>query len=174
MKLFHTVVVQLAVLILLTSFAMAAPLGTIHGAVTVEGPDGIPVHLPGIDIVLSCGRPARPVSTRTDETGQFYLRDLVPQRCNVTASGEGFHSTTKAVQVVGNSDIEIFFQLRLMTVEEQATMSTNAPTADTLKFQEPRDTKVRALKGGDASENRQDSSCAAIDAFSPRKDVLGF
>ncbi len=119
MKRFH-VVVQLAVLILLTRFAMTAPLGTIHGAVTVEGPDGIPIYLPGIDIVLSCGRPARPISTRADEAGRFYLRDVMPQKCTITVSGKGLRSETKAVQVVENSEIEISFQLRIMTAGEQA------------------------------------------------------
>lgn len=104
--------------------AAAQGKGTIRGAVTTVGPDGVAVYLPGARIVLRCERiTENSRSTLTDETGHFAVFGLAGDNCTATASAEGFHPETKTIQVTEKAPLELSFQLRLATLQEKVTVS---------------------------------------------------
>ncbi len=122
----------LLTLLALPGVAVAQGTGAIRGAVTTLGPDGVPVYLPGVQIALRCEKVADNVRTTvTDETGRFSLPGLAPDKCSVTATGEGFRSETKPVVVIEKSPVELSFQLSLTTVEEKVTVSGTVPGIET-------------------------------------------
>ena len=92
----------------------------LRGAVTTLGPDGVPIYLPGVQVLLRCEKTADKLETTvTDENGRFFFPGLERKQCSVTASAEGFHSETKIVAATEKSAVELSFQLRLLTVTER-------------------------------------------------------
>ncbi|MBI3671050.1 MAG: TonB-dependent receptor [Acidobacteria bacterium] len=135
MRLFQALAYKRAGLLLtlltVPGVAFAQGTGAIRGAVTTLGPDGVPVYLPGVQIALRCEKAADNARTTvTDETGRFSLPGLVPDKCSVTATAEGFRSETKPVVVTEKSPVELSFKLSLTTVEEKVTVSGAAPLVD--------------------------------------------
>lgn len=105
---------------LLHGVAAADGRSTIRGAVTTLGPDGVPVYLPGAQIILRCEKADhKTATTLTDENGRFSLRGLTRDKCSVTASAEGFRGETKIVAATENSTVELSFQLTLQTIRER-------------------------------------------------------
>jgi hypothetical protein len=94
--------------------------GTIRGAVATPGPGDAPIYLPGIQVLLRCEKTAdkQRIAT-TDENGRFSLAVLPPDKCSVTANGEGFRVETKSVTVTEESPVELSFQLQLLTIAER-------------------------------------------------------
>ncbi len=116
----HRLLPLLLALALLQGVPAADGRSTIRGAVTTPGPDGVPVYLPGVQVLLRCKKAADKLETTvTNEDGRFSLRRLTPDKCSVTASAQGFHSETKIVAATENSAVELSFQLKLQTVTER-------------------------------------------------------
>jgi hypothetical protein len=96
----------------------------IRGEVSTLGPDGLPVRLPGVEILLRCEKATdKPRTTLTDAAGRFSLSRVAPGKCSVTAAAQGFHSETKTVVVTEHSAVELSFQLNLTTVAERRYQS---------------------------------------------------
>ncbi len=124
-KLLRALSYKLLRLLLALAFLQGVPAAdgrtTIRGAVTTLGPDGVPVYLPGAQILLRCEKAADKVeTTMTDQDGRFSLPGLEPDKCSVTASAEGFRSETKIVAATENSAVELSFQLKLQPVKERS------------------------------------------------------
>lgn len=124
MKLLQTLSYMLLPLLLTLALLQGVPAAdgrsTIRGAVTTLGPDGVPVFLPGVQILLRCENAASKVETSvTDESGRFSFPGLAPDKCSVTASAQGFRSETKIVAATENSAVELSFQLKLQRVTER-------------------------------------------------------
>ncbi len=120
----HKLLPLLLALALVQGVPAADGRSSIRGAVTTLGPDGVPIYLPGVQVVLRCEKTADKLKTTvTDENGRFSLRRLTPDKCSVTASAQGFRSETKIVAATENSTVELSFQLKLQTVRERRDRS---------------------------------------------------
>ncbi len=120
----------LLLLVAMPVVAAAQGAASIHGAVTTLGPDGVPVEVPGVQIILRCQKASDNRKTApTDESGRFWLWGVAPGKCAVTAAARGFRNETKSVEVTENSVVELSFQLSLVPVAERNTRpsDTNAP-----------------------------------------------
>ena len=116
----YKLVQLLLAMMILSGVAAAEAKSVIRGTVTTLGPGDTPVYLPGVEVVLRCEKVAgNKRTTFTDETGQFSLLDLAPDKCSVTASLEGFRSETKTVIVSEKATADLSFQLELKTVAER-------------------------------------------------------
>ncbi|MBI3669667.1 MAG: carboxypeptidase regulatory-like domain-containing protein [Acidobacteria bacterium] len=117
----------LLILAVLPGMVAAHGAGTIRGVVTTPGPDGEPVRLPGVEILLRCQRAVDNINaTVTDESGHFWLSGLEPDKCAITAAVPSFRTETKTVEVTENSVVEVSFQVSLATVAERIAASGNA------------------------------------------------
>src|SRR5438128_2097123 len=75
--------------------AQEAP-AIVAGTVSVAGPDGQPVVLPGVVVTLTCsGAEAR--TAVTNEQGEFRFGDAGSGTCSIVADLEGFTSAAKVV-----------------------------------------------------------------------------
>lgn len=85
-----------------------------------RGTDNEAIFLPGVRILLSCEKAAgHQLATWTDEDGRFALSNLTPDKCSVTASAEGYRSNTKIAAATAGSEVELSFQLELLTFAER-------------------------------------------------------
>ncbi len=145
----------LLVLTLLPALAAAQGTGAVRGEVTTLGPDGVPVYLPGVQIVLRCGTETQSGrTTTTDETGRFSLLGLAVGKCGVTASAPGFRSETKTVEIIEKAPVELSFQLGLTTVEEKVQVSGEAPAVDVTQTSAQESVKSKTLDNAPLSNER--------------------
>ncbi len=130
---------------LLAGLATAQEIGGIRGAVTTLGPDGQPVSVPGVSLLLQCRATAEPsAQTTSDETGSYSFAKLPSGACQLTASAQGFRSVSKDIDVRPGPSTELDIRLDLETViqkvevQEQADqLSTEAAgTASTLQSEQ--------------------------------------
>ncbi len=145
----------LLTLAIMPGVAAAQGTGAIRGAATTPGPDGLPVYLPGVQIVLRCEKGADNARTTvTDETGRFSLPGLAPDKCSVTATAEGFRSETKPVVVTEKSPVELAFQLSLATVEEKVIVSGETQGMETTETSAKEEIKSSTLEHAPLANER--------------------
>jgi carboxypeptidase family protein/TonB-dependent receptor-like protein len=101
----------------ITGFALTQEIAGIRGTVTTLGPDGQPVSVPGVSLLLDChveGKP--PAETTTDETGEYSFAKLPSEVCHLTVSAQGFRSVSKNVEVKPHQFTEVNIRLDLEAV----------------------------------------------------------
>src|SRR5919204_2136210 len=103
----------------------------VAGSVSVVGPDGSAVVIPGVTVTLACagGEPKVEVS---DDTGAFRFSDLVvgPGTCSVAADLQGFKSASVAVALRRAETTMVTLQLGLDTLQEDVTVNARVDVAD--------------------------------------------
>lgn len=110
----------LSALVIISGIASGQERTAIRGAVNTVGPDGGPIDLPGVEILLRCEKASdTPRTTVTDEAGRFSLSGVAPGKCSVTAGGQGFRSETRTIVVTEHSTIELSIRLSLTTAERK-------------------------------------------------------
>jgi Carboxypeptidase regulatory-like domain/TonB-dependent Receptor Plug Domain len=117
---------------LLTGLASAQQTGAIRGAVTTLGPDGQPVFVPGVSLLLQCHAAAGPpATTTTDEAGEYSFAKLAPGTCRLTASSLGFRSVSKDIDVRPGPSTELDIRLDLETVIQRVEVQARAEKLST-------------------------------------------
>src|SRR5438270_5712665 len=92
------VLLTLGLIALLAGNAARAqePAASVAGAVSVTGPDGQPLVLPGVTITLTCNG-ADPKMEVSNDQGEFRFGDAGLGTCSIVADLQGFKSATKVV-----------------------------------------------------------------------------
>jgi carboxypeptidase family protein/TonB-dependent receptor-like protein len=117
---------------LLAGFASAQETGGIRGAITTLGPDGEPVSVPGVSLLLHCPAAGRPsIQTTSDETGSYSLAKLPSGICRLVVSAPGFRSLSKEVEVKPGRVIEMDIPLDLDTVVQKVEVQAPAEQLST-------------------------------------------
>jgi hypothetical protein len=100
----------------------------VAGTVSVAGPDGPPVVMPGVTLTMTCssGEPRTDVS---DEQGSFRFPDAATGTCSIVAALQGFKSVTKIIALKPGETAAVSLQPELDTVREEVTVSAKADTA---------------------------------------------
>jgi hypothetical protein len=136
------------ILLLWTAFTgLAAAQGRrgIRGVVTTLGPDGQPVSIPGVTLLLRCeGTAGAPTRTTTDETGGYSFAVLAPGKCRLTVSAPGFREETREVEIKADTTAKLNIQLDLETVvqkvevhgQEEQLSTENVGPASTIQSQQ--------------------------------------
>jgi hypothetical protein len=105
------------------------PAATIAGAVSVAGPDGQPLMLPGVTLTLTCASGDR----RTDvsnERGEFRFAGALIGTCSIAADLQGFKSVAKVVVLKPGETAAVTLQLGLDTLREEVTVSAKTDATD--------------------------------------------
>src|SRR3989441_6706056 len=89
---------SLSLIALLAGNAAAAQERTapVAGTVSVAGPDGQPLVLPGVTITLACND-ADPRTEISSDQGEFRFAGVEPATCSIAADLQGFKSAAKVV-----------------------------------------------------------------------------
>jgi hypothetical protein len=111
-------------------FAQASS-AAVSGTVSIAGPDGQPLVVPGVTLTLTCARAA----LRTEVSGpqgEFSFADVpaAPGGCTIVANLDGFTSATIAVSVSPGETTPVTLQLGLDTLSEEVTVSAKPDTKD--------------------------------------------
>src|SRR5438067_1364815 len=108
--------------------AQEAP-AIVAGTVSVAGPDGQPVVLPGVVVTLTCNGAAARTEV-TNERGEFRFADAGSGTCSIVADLEGFTSAAKVVALQAGQSAAVTLLLGLDTLHEDVMVSARSDTAD--------------------------------------------
>jgi carboxypeptidase family protein len=111
--------------------AAQTPSATVAGRVSITGPDGQPMVLPGVTLTLTCGS-GNPRTEVSGPQGEFQFADLPPAAggCSIVANLDGFKSATTSVVLKTGEMTEVSLQLGLDTLSEEVTVSAKADATD--------------------------------------------
>ena len=125
------VLLSLGLIALLTANAAGAqePAASVAGAVSVAGPDGQPLVLPGVTITLTCND-ADPKTEVSNDQGEFRFADAGLGTCSIVADLQGFKSATKVVVLKAGETAAVTLQLGLDTLREDVMVSAKNDTAE--------------------------------------------
>src|SRR2546426_1008588 len=87
----------------------------VAGTVSIAGPDGQPVVLPGVVVTLTCNGAAAKTEV-SNEQGEFRFADLPSGTCSIVADLEGFKSATKIVTLQTGQSAAVTLLLGLDTL----------------------------------------------------------
>src|SRR6185295_1292255 len=107
--------------------AAQAPPAIVAGAVSIVGPDGQPLLVPGVTLTLTCGGQSR--TEISGEQGEFRFADIAAtaQDCSIVADLQGFKSATQPVALKPGDETRVALRLGLETLREEITVSARAP-----------------------------------------------
>src|ERR1700730_9731075 len=132
----HRAAILAALLLMcLRGIAAAAqePAAIIAGTVSIAGPDGQPMVLPGVTITLAC-KNAESRTEVSDEQGEFRFADAGAdadaRACSIVADLQGFKSVAKAVALKPGETTAVTMQLGLDTLREEVVVSAKIDPAD--------------------------------------------
>src|SRR5206468_6774277 len=125
------VLLSLGLIALLTANSAGAqePATSVAGAVSVAGPDGQPLVLPGVTITLTCND-ADPKTEVSNDQGEFRFADAGLGTCSIVADLQGFKSATKVVVLKAGETTAVTLQLGLDTLREDVMVSAKNDTAE--------------------------------------------
>jgi hypothetical protein len=104
------------------AFAAQEPATLVTGSVSVAGPDGQSLFVPGVTITLTCGSGDVRVEISNDQ-GEFrFAGATVTGACSIVADLQGFKSVAKTVTVTPGTPAEVVLQLGLDTLREEVTV----------------------------------------------------
>ena len=106
------------IFILLFSLAAFAQDGTVSGTVGVSGNDTV-LH----GVTISIDRTQQ--TAVTDDTGTYTLTNIAPGKYVLRAHMEGFSDQTKTVTVTSGERVSVDFQLSIMALSEQVTVTAS-------------------------------------------------
>lgn len=102
--------------------------GELVGHALTPGPDGQPLYLPGVKILLvSTTDPALRFETATDETASYSLKSLPAGTYKLTATLAGYEEFTREVRVEAGTLLEVTLALSLKAVREAVTVEGEKP-----------------------------------------------
>src|SRR5260221_13884246 len=70
------------------------PMSSVAGTVSVTGPDGEALVLPGVTLTVTCVGSDAPLIEGSNEQGQFRFADVPVGSCSIVAELQGFKSAT--------------------------------------------------------------------------------
>src|SRR5206468_2778716 len=125
------VLLSLGLIALLTANSAGAqePATSVAGAVSVAGPDGQPLVLPGVTITLTCND-ADPKTEVSNDQGEFRFADAGLGTCSIVADLQGFKSATKVVVLKAGETTAVTLQLGLDTLREDVMVSAKNDAAE--------------------------------------------
>src|SRR5437667_8064053 len=91
------------------------PAASVAGAVSVTGPDGQALVLPGVTITLTCSG-ADPKTDVSNDQGEFRFADAGAGTCSIVADLQGFKSAAKVVVLKAGETVAVALQLGLDTL----------------------------------------------------------
>ena len=159
-------IVGLALLLTLGAAGAARaqqPTSTVAGTVSIAGPDGQPLVVPGVTLTLTCvaddppSNPAPRVEI-SNENGDFQFADVPAgsTACSVVADLQGFKSETRAVALKPGETTMVTLRLGFDTLREEVTVSAKSDTgADDARALVPRMTAQVMQSAPLASERFQ-------------------
>jgi hypothetical protein len=113
--------------------AAQEPAAIIAGTVSIAGPDGQPMVLPGVTITLAC-KNAESRTEVSNELGEFRFAgggaDADARACSIVADLQGFKSVAKAVVLKPGETTAVTMQLGLDTLREEVVVSAKIDPAD--------------------------------------------
>ncbi len=105
----------------------------VAGHVSISGPDGQPILVPGVTLTLACdGR--EPITTTSNEQGEFAFADVRPGTCSLAADLQGFKSAETAIAVAPHETAAAELQLGLDTLREEVTVKAQVDVAADTSF----------------------------------------
>jgi hypothetical protein len=104
------------------AFAAQEPATLVAGTVSVTGPDGQSLVVPGVTVTLTCGSADARIEISNDQ-GEFrFAGASVPGTCSIVGELQGFKSVTKAVTLTPGTAAEVTLQLGFDTLREEVTV----------------------------------------------------
>jgi Carboxypeptidase regulatory-like domain len=114
--------VAIAMVVAASAGAAQSP-AAVAGSVSIAGPDGQPLVIPGVTLTLSCAG-QEPKTVVSDDQGQFRFSDLAAAgACSIAAELQGFKSATQQVELKPGGVADVALQLGLDTLREEVTVS---------------------------------------------------
>ncbi|MFQ5817077.1 MAG: TonB-dependent receptor domain-containing protein [Terriglobia bacterium] len=102
--------------------------GELVGHARTRGPQGQPLALAGVTVVLVArADPTVLFQTQTDETGSYALRQIPVGTYLLTATLAGYEEFTRAVQIEANTLLEVTLTLTLAPLREEVTVRGETP-----------------------------------------------
>ena len=103
---------------------------SVAGTVSIAGPDGRPLVVPGVTLTLTCatGDPRVEIS---NDAGEFRFADvaLASGPCSIAADLQGFRSATETVTLEAGRESTMTLQLGFNTLREEVNVSARAEAA---------------------------------------------
>jgi hypothetical protein len=111
--------------------AAQSPAGIVSGTVSLPGPDGQTVVVPGVTLSLTCAD-MEPQSDTSNEQGRFRFADVPAGACSIVAELQGFQSAVKAVAVKSGetADVALRLDLEALHVEVNVVGSQDPDTVE--------------------------------------------
>src|SRR5258708_2028312 len=103
--------------------------GVVSGLVSLPGPEGQPVVVPGVTVTLTCAE-VQPAIEISDEQGRFRFAQTPAGDCSIAADLQGFKSAAKAIAVRANEETGVTLRLDLEALHEEVTVSGSAHSID--------------------------------------------
>ena len=112
--------------------AAQAAASTVSGTVSIAGPDGAPLVVPGVTVTLVCGG-ADPRVEVSNEQGGFSFADVAAAggACSIVAELQGFSSATTDVAVKAGEPSSVNLRLGLDTLREEVTVTARPLASET-------------------------------------------
>lgn len=105
----------------------AQAAGQLYGHIVTPAPDGQPLYLPDVKLVLlSKTGPTRRFQTKSNATGTYSFLDLPTGIYALTASLEGYEDKTQEIVVEHGTVQELTVTLTLKAVREEVTVKAEA------------------------------------------------
>lgn len=121
----------LVALLLVAGVAAAktpADVGELFGHAVTPGPDGQPLRVVGVKVMLESEADASVrFETITDDAGSYSLSDIPAGTYRLTATREGYEEFVREVQVEAATLLEVTLELTLKAVREEVTVSGEKP-----------------------------------------------
>src|SRR5262249_19492690 len=105
------------------------PPASVAGSVSITGPDGQALVVPGVTLTLTCGSTpaqsaAEPRVEISDDQGGFRFADVpVGEACSIVADLQGFRSATQALLLKAGETAAVTLRLGLDTLREEVTVT---------------------------------------------------
>jgi hypothetical protein len=111
------------------TFAAQEPATLVAGSVSVAGPDGQSLFVPGVTITLTCGSGDARVEISNDQ-GEFRFAGAAETgTCSIGADLQGFKSVTKVVALSPGTVATAALRLGFDTLREEVTVSAKIDEA---------------------------------------------
>jgi len=103
--------------------------GLVSGTVSLPSPDGQPVMVPGVTLLLTCAG-MEPRIDLSNETGQFRFADVPVGDCSIVAELQGFKSAVKALAVKPGETADVSLRLDVDALHVEVSVIGSQDTVE--------------------------------------------
>src|SRR2546428_11977298 len=103
--------------------------GIVSGTVSLPSPDGQPVMVPGVTLLLTCAG-MEPRIDLSNETGQFRFADVPVGDCSIVAELQGFKSAVKALAVKPGETADVSLRLDVDALHVEVSVIGSQDTVE--------------------------------------------